>query len=291
MGIHAATPIPLSRELDAEALARGVSYDEMHVLGSFWPGTSSSLESRIVKAFKSACPVQDYQPHIGELCRFYSERIASRINAKPDWVIRVLGSSETEQDPTRPQSLLSDLTASKLQAKPAQVFFKSSPRPPMRTVSHLSGPEMLATRIKYATQDLFIRPQNLGGTVLLIDDIMNTGASMRVYAYALKRWAGVEKVVCVNLAVTRFERGKDGWGMAKLDVSEIADRPEFGLVRIDKEKCWHLDLACADRQGAKATEVSFIAERVYKPCPDCVKPPVKKRKWWSLFTLCDKTHI
>ena len=47
----------------------------------------------------------------------------------------------------------------------------------MRFVKRLSAGSMEA-RMRYAAEDLFMRPETLGGRVLLLDDILNTGASM-----------------------------------------------------------------------------------------------------------------
>ena len=231
--------------------------------GSFWPYSIRSYESRLVKAFKESCPDSGLSAAVSELCEFYSACIAGAVGPeKIDWIARVLNSSESELDPNRPQSLLMDCIARRIGARAVtHVFFKSGSRPPMRTVGHLSGPEALRTRARYAAQDLFIRPMDLGGTVLLMDDIMNTGASMRLYAGALKRWAGAERVVCVNLAVTRFERGRDGWGRLILDTSEIEGRPGMELVWIDQEGLYHKSRECGGDTLEVARTFAFIAER------------------------------
>ena len=284
MAEHRAAPLPLARETDFDAVCVANPCNTLHVLGSFWPYSIRGYESRLVKAFKESCPVPDYQPHISELCEFYSACIVRAVGPeKIDWIARVLNSSESELDPSRPQSLLMDCVARRTGASAVtHVFFKSGSRPPMRTVGHLSGPEALRARVRYAAQDLFIRPMDLGGTVLLIDDIMNTGASMRVYAGALKRWAGAKRVVCVNLAVTRFERGRDGWGRLILDTSEIQSRPGMDLVWIDQQGLYHKSRECGETRS-KSTDLRFIAQRKCAPCPVCYSEHKPPRKWWQVW--------
>ena len=169
-------------------------------------------------------PVTDFEPGISALCEFYANLVIGAVAGfKLDSVVRVLSSSEKEPDALRPQSLLADAVCRRIGARNfTHLFFKSESRPPMRTVEHLSGPEALKNRIRYAAQNLFIKPFDLGGTVLLIDDIMNTGASMRVYAHALKSFAGVDRVIAVNLAATRFNAAKTATG-AHLDLAH--ERP------------------------------------------------------------------
>lgn len=283
MAARGGTPAPLAREIDLDALCVENPCDALHVLGSFWPYSTGSHESRMIKAFKESHPVGEHQPHISELCEFYAANVLRAVGSeKIDWVARVLNSSECELDPTRPQSLLVDSIARQAKARAVtHVFFKSGPRPPMRTVSHLSGSEALRARARYAAQDLFARPMDLGGTVLLIDDIMNTGASARVYARALKRWAGARRVICVNLAVTRFERGRDGWGRLALDTSAIEGRPGMELVWLDGQGRFHKSRECGGARS-KSTELRFIAERKCSPCPVCFGEP-KRRKWWRVW--------
>lgn len=278
------TPVPIVREMDFGTVCVGNPHDGLRVLGSFWPYSTGSYESRMVKAFKESSPIHGYQPHISEMCEFYAGCVVKAAGSeKIDWVARVLNSSECELDPNRPQSLLVDCIARLIGARVVtHTFFKSGPRPPMRTVGHLSGPEALRTRARYAAQDLFIRPMDLGGTVLLIDDIMNTGASVRVYASALKRWANVGRVVCVNLSVTRFGRGRDGWGRLALDTSTIQGRPGMELVWIGSDDLFHKDRECGETRS-KSTDLRFIAERKCGPCPVCYGEPKQPRKWWQVW--------
>ncbi|MCX6344103.1 MAG: phosphoribosyltransferase [Armatimonadetes bacterium] len=278
-------PIPLAREIDPDALASENPCDALHILGSFWPNTRSSIESRVVKSFKECCPVSDHKPYISALCEFYSESIMQVLhNEKPNWVVRALSSSETEMDATRPQSLLIDKISHRIGAKDAtNILFKSGARPPMRMVSHLSGPEALRTRIRYAAQDLFIRPSELGGAVLLIDDIMNTGASIRVYASALRRYAGVKRIICVNLAVTRFNRGKDGHGMLKLDMSPLEGKTGLEMVWLDPDGDFHRSKECEKCKKNAAVEMRFMAERKAKPCLICFEAPNVQKKWWQIW--------
>lgn len=204
--------------------------------------------------------------------------------ARYDWIVRVLGSSEAEAENTRPQSLLADVLCSATGARNAtDVFFKSGARPPMRVVERLGGPDMLKARLRYVSQDLFVRPGQLPGSVLLIDDICNTGASTRVYAAAVKKLLGGSQVTAVNLAATRFARGKDGWGMLQLDASGLAPYPSLGQVWIDKAAVYHTREDCPSAQKPVSCEVRFIAERSGTPCADCCPKPAAARRWWQIW--------
>ena len=276
-------PVSIRRVIDAEMLCRESPCDYFITLGSFWPNSKSSYESRIVKAFKECCPVEKYEPHISDLCGFYAKQIMSTVkDTRFDWVMRVLSSGETKPESNRPQALLEGIISKQTKAESiTHLIFKSNARPPMRSVEHLSGPEMLCNRIQYVAQDLFIKPAKLGGRVLLIDDISNTGASMRVYAHALKAYAGVDAVSCVNLAATRFRKGKDGYGMLQLDVSALSDKRSLAQVWIDKADIFHVKKDCAGIQSSLACELRFLAEGKAQPCEVCIGKEKIQSKWWQ----------
>lgn len=283
-------PIPLRDAFDFAELCESDPCDISYTLGSFWIGSRRSFESRLVKAFKGCVPADDFEPHISHFCRFYASLIVDRAavgatnRRRFDWVLRVLSSAEAQPDPTRPQSLLVDVLCSLTGARNGtDVFFKSGARPPMRVVDRLGGPEMLKARLRYVSQDLFARPGQLSGSVLLIDDICNTGASIRIYAAAAKKLLGAGQVTAVNLAATRFARGKDGWGMLQLDVSGLAKYPSLGQMWIDKAAVYHLREDCPLAQSPVSCEVRFMAERSAKPCPNCCPKPAVARKWWKIW--------
>ena len=179
-----------------------------------------------------------------------------------EWVVRVLGSAETQPDQARPLSLLAGKLCGLTGAREAtHLFFRSQPRPPMRMVERLSGPEALRNRLRYVVQDLFVRPAELGGSVLLIDDIANTGASARVYAAALKAHAGVERVIAVSLAATRFKSGSEVRGILKLDTSPLDSHPTLRRVLLDSQPAVHLIENCPAIQPPFTLEMRFLAER------------------------------
>lgn len=284
-GLSRKPPVPLRDALDITEMCCTDPCDISFLLGSFWLGSRRSFESRLVKAFKACAPTRDYEPHISQLCRFYAELIAKRTSPdRFDWVARILSSSECEIDPARPQTLLVDTLCSITGARNASdMFFKSGARPPMRVVDRLAGAEALKARLRYVAQDLFIRPGRLSGSVLLIDDISNTGASTRVYAAAVKQLAGASTVCAVNLAATRFARGKDGKGNLHLDVSSLAEHPSLGPVWVDGASVMHLKEDCASVQSPVSCEVRFIAERATAPCTHCASAPEPSRKWWQIW--------
>lgn len=283
-GTPSPAPVPLRRAIDAGALCRDDPCEAVHVLGSFWPNYTGSFESHVVKSFKECSPVSDYQPHITELCEFYAGLISCTLGeARFDWVARVLSSSEREPDRTRPQALLADVLCSRLGARSiCQLFFRSDSRLPMRRVGRLAGAEALKGRIQYVSQDLFIRPSALGGRALLIDDICNTGASTRIYAWALKEMAGVEGVVAVNLAATRFDRGKDGRGRLNLDVAALQNHPALRPTWLDSGGLFHALENCPSAQPPLSPNMRFICERRASPCPACSASPKPSRRWWQI---------
>lgn len=278
-------PIPLRNALDVAELVRTDPCDRTLVLGSFWPYSRASFESRLVKAFKACCPANDFEPHISTLARFYAGLAVDSVRPDSfDWVVRVLGSAETQPESARPQSLLVDMVCAATGARDATDFlFKSQARPPMRVVDRLAGAEALKARLQYVVQDLFVRPRQLHGSVLLIDDIANTGASTRVYAAALTQLAGASRVYAVNLAATRFAAGKDGRGMLRLDTSGLAGNPALGEVWTDSGGVFHAGRDCPSIEKPATCEVRFIAERAAKPCPACIGQPPTSRKWWQLW--------
>ncbi len=277
------TPICLRREIDVEYLCRENPLDGISILGSFWPNSRTSFESHLVKAFKESNPTASFEPHISQLCGFYADAVINATGERRfDWVCRVLSSGETVPEHTRPQSLLLDYICAHTRASDiSHLFYKSSSRPPMRTVACLSGPDALHSRIQYVLQDLFIRPANLGGAALLVDDIMNTGASMRVYARALIDYAGIKAVFGVNLAVTRFTGGKDGHGMLKLDTSALRSILGLSETWIDAGGIFHSAFDCDNIRPPAIIEVRFMAERRASPCPRCCLPLFEDIKYWN----------
>lgn len=268
-------PVSLLSAVGARTLCEQDYCDETHILGSFWPYSHKSFESRVVKGFKECNPITHYQPHVSQLAEFYSRQIISKLGTqKFEWVVHVLSSTETEPRNDKPMSLLAEKLCRQFSARDCTyLFFRTTTRPPMRTVDRLSGNEVLKSRIQYVCQDLFIKPGELGGSALLIDDIANTGASVRVYAFALKLFAAVESVVAVNLAVTRFANGRDGRGMLRLNTSELNALPNLCSVIIDERGVFHLDKRCRELSKAVSVDMKFMADRRAKPCDKCAIYP------------------
>jgi len=282
---HPRAPLAVRSIVDVQSLVLEDPCDAAHILGSFWPYSRASFESHVVKGFKECIPARDFEPHISALAEFYARRVLDRArDARFHWVVRVLSSAETQPDRQRPLALLVDALCRLTGARDAtHLVFKSESRPPMRVVGRLSGPEAMKSRLRYVVQDLFIRPADLGGTALLIDDIANTGASMRVYAQALKSHAAIERVVAVNLAATRFAKGKDGRGMLALDTTDLDSHPSLRRVFVDASAVYHLLDTCPAIGAPFSCEMRFLAERKSSPCPQCASEPKPKRKWWQVW--------
>ncbi len=275
-------PLPLRNTIDLTHICETDPCDRTYALGSYWPNSRMSFESRLVKCFKACSPVVDHEPHISSLCRFYAKMVLEKIGSERfDWVARVLGSKEREAEPSRPQSMLVDMICASMGARNASdVFFKSETRPPMRSVGRLAGPEALKARVQYVAQDLFIRPGKIEGSVLLIDDIGNTGASTRVYGWGLKQ-LGASRVCAVNLAMTRFGGGKDGRGMLLLDTSGLGEFPSLMPAWIDEAAILHQRQDCESLAKAVSCEPRFVAERAAAPCAVCAAEQGPQRRWWQ----------
>ncbi len=284
---HARAPLAVRNVADVQSLLLEDPCDEAHILGSFWPHSRASFESHVVKGFKECVPVCEFEPHISALAAFYAQQILRSVQnddslGRFDWVVRVLGSAETRGDRLRPLALVVDALCRLTGARDAtHLFFRSQSRPPMRVVQHLCGSEAIKARLRYVVQDLFICPAELGGTALLVDDIANTGASMRVYAEALKSCAGIERVVAVNLAATRFAKGKDGHGMLVLNTSELDSHSSLRRVYLDSSNTFHILDACPAIKPPISHEMRFLAERKGRPCRECCLESKSRRKWWQ----------
>ncbi len=272
--------MPLRTIIDARALAEQKSYDGIVALGSFWTrGDNLDLQSRIVKCFKTPGVDALEVPGVGEITRAYAELVAGAAKRwSPEAVVRVLSSGETRVDEGRPHSLLATMVAQALGAAQASdVFFRTEPRKPMRMIDRFSGTDMLRQRIHYVTQDLFILPRKLPDTVLLIDDIFNLGATARVYAQALKSCCGVRWVYSANLAATRFDGGKDGWGTLKLDINlflSIARTLNAGGFFEDAwteraTNVFHNRADCPRIEQSALRSIMLFATEDRVPCPSC----------------------
>lgn len=264
-------PVALRKAINPTHLCEDEAWDSLHTLGSFWPHAAANYESRLVKCFKECVPTHLHEPFATQIARFYADLILRKLNgAQFDWVTRVLSSAETKPEDSRPLALLTDLLCSRTGAcSLTHIFFKSESRPPMRVVKTMSGPGALRIRVNYVLQDLFVKPCRMGGSVLLLDDIGNTGATMRVYSHTLKAFAGVDRVTAVNLAATRFAGGKDKLGMLKLDTSALTDHPSIGPVWTDSEGRFHAGKDCSAARGRLVCEVRFAAERQMAKCGLC----------------------
>jgi hypothetical protein len=201
---------------------------------------------------------------------------------QPTAIVRVLSSSETHPDLSKPHSLLAKVIADAIGVVDLpHLFFRTEPRKPMRMINRLSGDEPLRQRIFYVQQDLFVTPSDIGGRVLLIDDIYNLGATARVYAAALKKFCNVEKVYSLNMAAARFMGGKDGWGRLILDIEKLVDIARGHLGPNDlpdafdyawvarKTPDYHLCSDCNAIYEQAHRSLVFLARRDRVPCPTC----------------------
>jgi hypothetical protein len=264
-------PIAIWRVADHEALVGHDPCQESIALGSFRPGLDLSYESVVVKSFKECSPTVSHEPGIGTLCDFYAQLISEKTAQHHfDWIIRTLSSSEAAPDHVRPQQLLLRLLSARLGVADATgVFFRSQPRPPMRSVKRLSGPEALRDRLKFAAADLFAKPVSLKGDVLLLDDIRNTGASNRVYAWALQEVLGARSVWSVNLAQTLFGGRGASEGYPKLPVGRLEKLHLMRRVWVGSEGIRHLRQDCGRLGKPKALEMEFLAVERGQLCPTC----------------------
>ncbi|MFQ3549421.1 MAG: hypothetical protein SNJ70_06685 [Armatimonadota bacterium] len=266
------TPISIRRETNFVSLLSYNPCDNTIFLGSFWPGLSSGFESQIVKTFKNCYPANQFQSHINMLIDFYIDVILKELeNIKIDSIVRVLSSSETDVDPQKPASILIDSLSKKIKAQNLSfIFYRSQPRPSLRTVKRMQGPDAFKQRLYYAGEDLFLKPINIKGRVLLVDDIYNTGASVRIYANALKMWCGADEVISLNLAATRFNNGKDGLGFLKLDTAGLNKYPMLKTCVVS-DNLIHKNEDCNLITKRGVCMFEFYAEKNYEKCKNCYR--------------------
>ncbi|HOM72309.1 MAG TPA: hypothetical protein PLU88_05320 [Armatimonadota bacterium] len=282
--------------LSANELAQGQSFNDVIALGSYWSRTDDvDLQSQLVKCFKNPESFSVDKLCLEAITKAYSGMIVQASQAwQPNAIIRVLSSGETKPDPAKPHSALASLISSAFNVPDlTSIFFKTETRKPMRMIDQLSGNEVLRHRINYVLQDLFLVPRQINGTVLLIDDIYNLGATARVYAAVLKRLCGVDKVYSINIAAARFSGGKDGWGKLVLDLDRFLNIArcyiqqhgggdsfdDAWIVRNQAE--YHLKQDCLRLDGKGHRSLVFLARRERVPCPSCISSEPKRtlRNW------------
>lgn len=289
-------PRALRRELSVDRLLSDKWCDSTSALGSYWSRSNDcDLQSQLVKCFKGSGSKPLQKTLLTAIARAYAAMIADAARClRPSAVVRVLSSGETVPDPLRPHSILIRQISDALRAPDfTHMFFRTEPRKPMRVIDRFSGQEVLRQRIGYILQDLFIKPHHIGGTVVLIDDIYNLGATARVYAAALKTFAGVERVHSINIAAARFSGGKDGWGHLALDIDLFAELAGMNLTSVEAdnafEQVWiesgaavfHLSKDCAKLAHQAYISLRFLAHQERVPCPACASVSSKTtiRQW------------
>lgn len=290
------TPRALRTVLAATELAEHNPCDGVRAISSYWSrADDADLQSLLVKHFKDPGPKPLQKPCLAAITRAYGVMLA---DVAKDWhptaVLRVLSSSETRPDPERSQSLLVQCISNALDIPDfTHLFFRTEPRKPMRMIDRFAGPETLRQRIGYVLQDLFVTPAEIGGTVLIVDDIYNLGATARVYSAALKQFTRAGKAYSINIAAARFSGGRDGWGRLALDCVRFAelartfsapeDPPDaFQEVWAERNATdFHLAPDCPRIAGTAHPSVGFLAHPERVPCFTCasVSPKSAIRQW------------
>jgi len=276
--------ISLRRGLDASSLVNDNPCSGVSALGSYWSGYGDTdTQSRLVRFFKDNAAEGSRSPYFMPVASTYADMIARIASVfRPSALVRVLASSETMPDHSRPLAALADMVCMRLNIPDfTHLFFRSEKRKPMSQIDILSGAGALRRRIEYVKQDVFIREHSLGGRVLLIDDICNLKATARVYSAALKSFCGVEYVSAVYLAAARFNNGKDGWGYLSLDLDEFARAaksssaaPEVRLGLEDvwlapREQVFHSVPNCRLASPDCRQSFRFLAEQTRSLCSAC----------------------
>ena len=278
------TPIPLRTAISASELATADPVDAVRAIGSYWVRNSGlDLQSRLVRYFKDSSFLHTDAGIMQGIGHAYSEMLAEFIAPwRPASIVRVLSSSEIKPDAGRPLAFLTDRLCSLLHITDCtDVFFRSEPRKPMRMINRLAGDGVLRQRISYVLQDMFVVPRTLQGPVVILDDILNLGATAGVYASALKRFCGVTEVYSANIAAARFTGGKDGWGTLHLDIDRFAAlaRTQVPTLRgvnpfdptwtINGGKYFHLNQECAGSTGRAFQSMRIFSELEYTACLEC----------------------
>jgi hypothetical protein len=285
-------PISLRSAFSSAELAAGDWFDGVKSLGSYWSrDDDSDLQSQLVKYFKQPVIKPLDQPYIYPLTKAYSVMLADIARDwQPTALVRVLSSSEIRPDLSKPNSLLARNISEILNIPDfTGIFFRTEPRKPMRMIDRLSGDETLRQRISYVQQDLFLTPEDIGGRVILIDDIYNLGATARVYTAALKKYCKADNVYSINIAAARFSGGKDGWGKLMLDVDKLTSiarsylNPNSPQDAFDdawivrKAPDYHLGPDCKAIAGQAHRSFVFLARSERVPLPSLHWFNTKKR--------------
>jgi len=84
----------------------------------------------------------------------------------------------------------------------------------------------------------------------------------------------------VNLAATRFARGKDGHGMLKLDTATMQGYPLLAQVWVDAQDVFHQAADCVSLRPPASCAPRFAAQRRAEPCPGCLGEATRARRWW-----------
>ncbi len=283
------TPIPIRTLLSAADIAASDPCNDACALSSFRVRhDDTDLQSQLVKFFKTRSRETASEPCRLAVTRAYARMLSDAASKwQPTAVVRILASDEMRVDPSRPHSLLANLFCEMTGAHDySHRFFRTEIRRPMRMIDRLSGPEVLKQRIGYVIQDLFVLPVHIGGTVIILDDIYNLGASAAVCGGALKQLCGVERVYSLNLAATRFRGGKDRWGRLELNTDRFlslakdyigAEDPKdsFDQVWIERQKeSYHSRRDCSCISDHPYGSLVFLARRNRIPCPSC--QPIRK---------------
>ena len=285
------------RESDWQFVRRLVSLDEIldrpwcdriEALGSFWvDDPPRDAASQLAKFLKEGAG----RPEWPAVAAGYVELAAVRLSGMElDGITRVLSAEEAEPDPQHPLERLCSMVARRLGLPPPfHPIRRRAARLPMRQVDSLSGPDRLRERIDFVLTDLQVQPGTGPRNVLLLDDILCLGASMRVYAAALKTSCGAKRVTGMNIAATRFRGGKDGWDDLRPDLDTLLQvarshkgpAPDaFDPVWVSpRDNSYHADPACRRFvSGDDSRSLRFLAAHRHLPCPACVlHPPATTR--------------
>jgi predicted amidophosphoribosyltransferase len=278
------------RIVSVDEIVERVWCDRIEALGSFWvDDPPRDVASQLAKFLKEGAA----RPPWPAVATAYAELAGERLaGVDLDGITRVISADETEADRNHPLERLSRMLADRLQLpRPLHFIRRRTARLPMRNVDRLRGYDRLRDRVDFVLTDLQVRRAGGPRRILLVDDILCLGASMRVYGAALKTACGAERVIGINIAATRFRGGDDGWDELRLDLDRFLEIARgvrgvggdaFDDVWVSTaDRTYHADPRCRLHIPAgDYRSLRFLAAGRNMPCSGCARR--EPAPWWRL---------
>jgi len=202
----------IRRIVNVDEIASRPWCDRIHALGSFWVDDPprDAAASQIAKFFKE----NPSRPEWPALAEGYADLIATRIaGTQLDAITPRPGIGGDDAEIRHDLSILCEMLSTRLNLPiiyPSAVAPRGSPCATSRTSAAPRSSATASTSSSPTCRLCSIPPPSSlipHPSSFWLNDILCLGASMHVYAAALKRACGAQRVVGMNIAATRF-RGR-----------------------------------------------------------------------------------